>query len=408
MRKTITLLFIALACIQVSFANGEGRQAIVAQKNFALCSRMGRDAKVSAVLAADPVLSEITRTGRDAFRKAETEQDALQEALFSEEEIARIGDRLSSIASNPILSTFCQDLKKEGKYCVYNDLPDRDFLKAAWKQDAGGINLIIRVYGMGNKSRYKIDAPDPTLETVPFYQDAVPRLVRPAIRENALEILRNGLFFSLPLEVAIEYLDINDRYEAADFEPMGQGINALSYAAVRKTKWKKYPYSAILILGSGPQADGEAISPKTRVRCVYAAELYRQGKAPFIMLSGGRAYPAMTKFSEAQEMKRYLMENCGIPEKALIAEPHARHTTTNLRNAARIMIENGCPMDKPALITSTGDQLDDVQSEKFARRCQRDILMVPYRLGERTGNRTLEFWPLPCATHLNPLDPLDP
>ena len=162
------------------------------------------------------------------------------------------------------------------------------------------------------------------------------------------------------------------------------------------------------MLGSGPQAKGEAISPKSRVRCAYTAELYRQGVAPFIILSGGRAYPSMTPFSEAEEMKRYLMENCGIPEKAIIAEPHARHTTTNLRNAARIMVENGFPTDRPALITSTGDQLDDVQSPAFERRCQKMMLMVPFRLGQRINNRKLEFWPLPCATQINPIDPLDP
>ena len=107
-------------------------------------------------------------------------------------------------------------------------------------------------------------------------------------------------------------------------------------------------------------------------------------------------------------MKRYLMENYGIPENVLIAEPHARHTTTNLRNAARIMLGNGFPADKPALITSTSDQLDSVQSGKFEARCVKEMYVCPFRLGKRTGNFTLEFWPLPSATQVNPLDPLDP
>lgn len=81
------------------------------------------------------------------------------------------------------------------------------------------------------------------------------------------------MFFNLPLEVALKYLDINNRYEAADFEPLEKTINAVSSAAVRSTKWKNYPYSAILVPGSGPQAHGEKISPKCRVRCAHVADL---------------------------------------------------------------------------------------------------------------------------------------
>ena len=365
---------------------GNGRRDIVVQKNFELCWYLANDPKVSFFLAADPVLSEITRQERSLFKNAGTEDDAVQAALFSVQEIDNIGDRLSELTSLPLIRKLCKVLKEHGKYFIFNDLPDGEFLKAAWIQDAGGINRILKVYALGEKPKYKVDIPDPNLHQIPFYDKAMANVIRPSIRGAALEITREGLFFSLPLEVALKYLDINNRYEAADFEPLGKNINSRTYAAVRSAKWKNYPYSAILVLGSGPQVKGEAISPKCRVRCAYAAELYRQGKAPFIILSGGRAHPAMTDISEAEEMKRYLMDNYGIPEKALIAEPHARHTTTNLRNAARIMLGCGFPSDKPALITSTSDQLDSIQGERFETRCIKEMFVYPCRLGQRTGN----------------------
>lgn len=417
MRRILILSVVTLAGILVAGARnnsselpefGNGRQAVVVQKNFELCFHLSRNQKLSSIISADSVLSEIAQDGRALFQKAETEEDALQEVLLSEQEIAAVGDRLSAMVSKPEIKSLCTNLKKGGKYFIFNELSDGDFLKAAWTQDAGGINMIIRVYALGEKPRYKIDVPDPNLSKVPFYEKAMSKLIRPAIRETALEITRNGLFFSLPLEVALEYLDLSNRYEAADFEPMEKGINAGSYAAARRTKWKDYPYSAILVLGSGPQVEGEAISPKGRVRCAYAVELYRQGKAPFIILSGGRAHPAMTAVSEAEEMMRYLMDNYGIPQQALIADPHARHTTSNIRNAVRIMLKNGFPAEKPALMTSTYDQLDYVQTKEFENRCVKEMLVMSYRLGERTGSRTLEFWPLPCASQINPLDPLDP
>ncbi len=34
-------------------------------------------------------------------------------------------------------------------------------------------------------------------------------------------------------------------------------------------------------------------------------------------------------------MNRYLIEVYGISESAILLEPHARHTTTNLRNGMR-------------------------------------------------------------------------
>lgn len=417
MRKTVICLFILLLGMPVSEAKGKSSSLIYGEgsridftikKNFPLCSRVTGDKNVSALLESDAVLSEIVAEQRIHFIEKDSEDDALKEVMFSSSEIDKIGERLSAMAQTPAVARLCKDLKEEGRYYIFNELSDADFLKAAWTQDAGGINYIIKVYALGGKPRYKVDSPDPNLENVPFYKDAMAKIVRPAIKENALSESGPQLFFSLPLNVAIAYLDINNRYEASDFEPMRKGVNALSYKAVRRTNWKKYPYSAILVLGSGPQVEDELISCKGRVRCAYAARMFRDGVAPFIILSGGRVYPPMTQFSEAVEMKRYLVEYFGIPENAIIVEPHARHTTTNIRNAARIMLEEGFPLDKPAIMTSTSEQLDYVQTNEFVERCKRLMLMMPYKTGERLENRSLEFWPLPCAAQVNPLDPLDP
>lgn len=386
----------------------DGRRAVIVQKNFELCWLLSSKQKISARMTADPVLSEITGRMHSLFQKAENDDEALRGLLFSADEIAQIGDRLSALSSLKEVKALCADLRKNGKYFIYNDLSDNEFIKEAWAQDAGGINKIISVYGLEEKPKYKIDIPNPNLHEVPFYEKNMPKHIRPIIRETALEFTQNGMFFNLPLEVALKYLDINNRYEAADFEPLEKTINAVSSAAVRSTKWKNYPYSAILVPGSGPQAHGEKISPKCRVRCAHAAELYLQGVAPFIILSGGRAHPAMTEISEAEEMKRYMMDNYGIPEKALIAEPHARHTTTNIRNAVRIMLRCGFPSEKPVLITSTSDQLDSIEGKSFEKRCLKEMYVYPCVMGQRTGKYTLEFMMLPSAMQINPLDPLDP
>lgn len=407
MKKMITLSLIVLLGLPCTGANVTKRSILI-QKNFELCFQMAQDGNSAAVLASDPVLTEFARQKREAFGKASTEEDALKTVMFSKEEIGLIGDRLAEISSTPALKQLCSNLKKRGRYFIFNELPDGEFLRSAWAQDAGGINKIIDVYALDGKPHSSIDIPDPRFKNLPYYIDALAKVVRPGIRENALALSSKGLFYALTLEVALAYLDANDRYEATDFEPMATGINAKAYAKVRSTKWEKYPYSAILVLGAGPNDEGQALNPKGRVRCAYAAGLYLQGQAPFLILSGGRAHPAMTPYSEAEEMKRYLMEVFGIPEEAIIAEPHARHTTTNVRNAARIMLTTGFPMDKPALMSSTQEQLNSVEKPRFQDRCRMEMLVVPFRLGERLNTRELVFWPLSNATQINPVDPLDP
>jgi uncharacterized SAM-binding protein YcdF (DUF218 family) len=40
-------------------------------------------------------------------------------------------------------------------------------------------------------------------------------------------------------------------------------------------------------------------------------------------------------------MKHDLIARLGIPAAAILVDPHARHTTTNMRNAARLLYRYG-------------------------------------------------------------------
>ena len=99
MRRILVLSLVALSALFVAEARnsssaisifGNGRRDVIVQKNFELCWHLANDPKVSALLAADPVLSEITRRGRDLFHDAETEDDAVMTALFSDQKTAEI------------------------------------------------------------------------------------------------------------------------------------------------------------------------------------------------------------------------------------------------------------------------------------------------------------------------------
>lgn len=78
-----------------------------------------------------------------------------------------------------------------------------------------------------------------------------------------------------------------------------------------------------------------------------AARRFKDALAPLIVVSGGFCNSSQTLFNEALEMKRELMRAYAIPEQAILIEPFARYTTTNLHNTERLLFDIGAPLDRP-------------------------------------------------------------
>ncbi|MCB9682194.1 MAG: YdcF family protein [Alphaproteobacteria bacterium] len=168
------------------------------------------------------------------------------------------------------------------------------------------------------------------------------------------------------------------RDEAARYEPLAAGENAAAVARIAEMDWSAYRFAVILVPGQGPTDDQTALNPAGAARCDLAVARWEAGLAPFLLTSGGHVHPDATPYSEAIEMKRYLMETHGVPEDAILVDPYARHTTTNLRNLARTMLHLGMPAGMAALVTS-----DEIQSAYIAEllepRCRRELGYVPWR-----------------------------
>jgi hypothetical protein len=139
-----------------------------------------------------------------------------------------------------------------------------------------------------------------------------------------------------------------------------------------------------------------------------AADRYKRGLAPFIIVSGGFCHPFHTPFCEAIAMKKYLVNQCGIPTAAVIIEPYARHTTTNFRNAGRLIIRYGMPVKLVYLCVTTKDQADYIADPYFERRCLRELGYLPYRDLKRLSDHEIVFQPEMNCLHMDPYDPLDP
>lgn len=107
-------------------------------------------------------------------------------------------------------------------------------------------------------------------------------------------------------------------------------------------------------------------------------------------------------------MRKALLRDYHVPEKAIFVDPHARHTTTNMRNAVREIYRYDMPMDKPALVVSDPSQIAYIQGRSLADRCRRELGYVPYTIEARPSDTGLIFLPNIESLQQNPLDPLDP
>lgn len=96
------------------------------------------------------------------------------------------------------------------------------------------------------------------------------------------------------------------------------------------------PADAIVVFGAAEYSGHP--SPVLRARLDHGFELFRQGIAPVVIVTGGAA--ADPTFSEGGVGHDYL-EHRGIPERNLIAETQGRDTAESAVRVAVIMRTNG-------------------------------------------------------------------
>ncbi len=327
----------------------------------------------------------------ESFKWQAVEIDALVELLVRE---AEKDEALKSRLNDQLLPS--------GAYGVAAQTPASQYFGKALRQDLDAMNYVIDVYAGAKKPNY------PSIDSISFdiTKLAYVTLLSDARLDVLQDIRRPDDAFYETLLTAVRLLEINERWDAAQLEPLIMLENKPAYEAIRKTDFDRYPYALLLTLGAGPSIYDQPISPGGMLRSRMAARAYFDGKAPFIVVSGGRVHPYKTPYIEALQMKKYLMEVLNVPEDAILIDPHARHTTTNLRNTARIMLRYGFPTDKYGIVTSSKAHIDAV--EKMADRCLKELGYVPYELGKRVSEVIIEFKPRPEALTIDPDEPLDP
>lgn len=113
------------------------------------------------------------------------------------------------------------------------------------------------------------------------------------------------------------------------------------------------PSQAIVLLGG---ATGSQLAPRPWVditdegdRILHAAQLYRQGRAPLIIPTGGRIAWRGPGDPEASDMS-LLLQTMGVPESAIVPESKALNTYENAVNIQALLKER--KIDRFFLVTS--------------------------------------------------------
>ena len=124
------------------------------------------------------------------------------------------------------------------------------------------------------------------------------------------------------------------------------GYYAISLFQVWSTGRSDYAgkADAIVVMGAA-QYDGRP-SPQLAARLDHVAELWPQGHAPLVVVTGGKR--AGDRFTEAQASARYL-EDHGVPAGSILLEDQGTNSYDSLRGVAQQLRARG--LDEVVIVT---------------------------------------------------------
>jgi hypothetical protein len=385
-------------------------------KNYYFSWLCLQDSAISNLLRDDSIMGHWNRSRTIAIKTADSicNKNAIcmiSKLHISDDEIISVGKRLLELKKHPaFVALIKHHLIPSG---AYNQLVSENnqldsLLFKAWQHDAKGINYALSVYAQGKKPNY------PLIDSNSLKISSLGSFPRSYISQvtNILQYLTDlaatdSNILTIPTKAVSLFLEINERTQSSDFEPMHLGVNEAAVKKINTLNWSNYPYSVILVPGAGPSEVDVALSAEAMIRLRIASVQFYLKKAPFIIVSGGKVHPYKTKYCEAIEMKKYCVEQLGIPASAIIVDPHARHTTTNMRNASRLMIRYGMPIEKPGLVCTTPGQSMMI-ANTLPSRCMIELGYVPYKNGKRLSNTLTEFYALSSSLQIDADEPIDP
>lgn len=144
---------------------------------------------------------------------------------------------------------------------------------------------------------------------------------------------------------------------------------------------QRRPVDAIVVLGAA-QYNGRP-SPVLRARLDHALQLYREGLAPRIVVTGGVGRGDTT--SEATVARNYLL-NRKVPPRAVVAQPHGRSTQASMTAVADWL--EGAHLKRVLLVS---DPFHMFRLRMEARRTNLEAYTSPTESSPISDNPVLEL-----------------
>jgi uncharacterized SAM-binding protein YcdF (DUF218 family) len=151
---------------------------------------------------------------------------------------------------------------------------------------------------------------------------------------------------------------------------------------LQSLEWRHIPQGelpkaeAIVLLGGATRSVAyPRVNPDLREqgdRVTYTAQLYKQGKAPLVIISGGRADWMDGGDPESSDISKMFQKDYGIPASAIIEDPTSLNTYENAVNVQKIMAER--QIKKVLLVTSAFHM---PRSLRIFRKLKMDVIPAP-------------------------------
>ena len=398
----ICFCWLLLATVSVQVYAQSKTERLLQKKNFYLLYLLEQEGIRPVGQPFELLRSRLQQDAQQALVNCPDAACFGKAATITDNEVAAVGNALVQLTlSDAKWKKLAAQLRSSGAYNLFAADADTGLVRKAWVADAQGVNYVLGTYVEGRAPLY------PKIDSIGFdkndlqYKSAIVAKVQKQLSK------KRSSFYSIPLQLALDALQLNGRDEAVRYEPLTAKENAAAYKRAAKINWPSYQYSMILVPGLGPEQPGVRLDPNGARRCDSAAVRYHAGLAPFLVVSGGHVHPNKTPYCEATEMKKYMMDVLKIPASAIIIEPHARHTTTNLRNANRLIYLFKMPSDKPVMIVSDASQTKYINGN-MKQRVQKELGYLPFQSIKQLSSTETEYLPSVNSLQINPIDPLDP
>jgi uncharacterized SAM-binding protein YcdF (DUF218 family) len=172
----------------------------------------------------------------------------------------------------------------------------------------------------------------------------------------------------------------------AALAPVADRLQRLAAAGAARTYRADAVYDAVVVLSgmvssAATAASGEVELTAAADRIVRALELFRAGRARFLVLSGGEPIPVEGVASEPELLRDRLVA-WGVPPERILVETASRNTRENAIESARLLAANGL---RSVLLVTSASHAPRALGCFRAVGLTPDLLPVDHRAGSGGG-----------------------